>query len=450
MLKQPQKEHGNKSPRSLAVTREGTWIAAGQISSIIAMLVSVRILTEYFKPSDYGTLVLLMTVAGLTNQVTLGALANGMSRFFVVASERLELDSYLNACGRLVIYSFFVASALVLILSLIISSTNYNQLLLLIFAVALTSFFTGVNNCISSIQNAARRRHVVAINLVLEGWMKIGFMLVAIHLMGVSITNVILGYLVSAALLSFINYLLLRTPRKVWKEQKNSTTEKWVAEIWQYSWPFSTWGLFTWGQQISDRWTLELFTSPSDLAYYAIAYQLGFSPSNIALSFIVTLLYPLVYQKAGDSSDQTRRQDARKLILKTLKLGLLLTVVLTIVAATTHQLIFTILVSSDYIQASKYLPWMVMAGGLFANGQILTLQFMVDFRTRPLMKIKIITSSIGIGMIVIGGYVYEIEGVIAGLITFSTFYLSSLSAYLLKNSENNNINSRVKRTTDNP
>ena len=34
--------------------------------------------------------------------------------------------------------------------------------------------------------------------------------------------------------------------------------ESWRQQIWKYSWPFTAWGVFSWAQQVSDRWALQV------------------------------------------------------------------------------------------------------------------------------------------------------------------------------------------------
>ena len=86
--------------RYYRLTKEGSWIVLGQITSVFGMLVLVRMLTEYLDPIQYGQLALGLTVAGLVNQVVMGGITNGIVRFYSIASEKHDLQGYLRDSWR--------------------------------------------------------------------------------------------------------------------------------------------------------------------------------------------------------------------------------------------------------------------------------------------------------------------------------------------------------------
>jgi len=67
---------------------EGFWILGGQVAAVIGALVLVRVLTEYLEPEQYGQLTLGLTIAALVNQVVMGGLTAGISRFYSIAAEK--------------------------------------------------------------------------------------------------------------------------------------------------------------------------------------------------------------------------------------------------------------------------------------------------------------------------------------------------------------------------
>ncbi|MFM2394687.1 MAG: hypothetical protein RLZZ546_2669, partial [Bacteroidota bacterium] len=63
------------------LSKEGGWILSGQIATVIGSFFLVRVLTEYLDPVDYGKLALGLTVAGFVNQLVMGGISNGITRF---------------------------------------------------------------------------------------------------------------------------------------------------------------------------------------------------------------------------------------------------------------------------------------------------------------------------------------------------------------------------------
>ncbi len=81
------------SPRFQRLAKEGSWIVAGQIATVLGALVLVRVLTEYLEPAQYGQLALGLTVAGLVNQVVMGGVLAGIGRFYSIAAEANDLPA---------------------------------------------------------------------------------------------------------------------------------------------------------------------------------------------------------------------------------------------------------------------------------------------------------------------------------------------------------------------
>ena len=64
---------------------------------MLSALVLVRVLTEFLDPVQYGEVALGLTLTGLVNQVVMGGLGNGISRFYTIAAEKNAFGDYLAA-----------------------------------------------------------------------------------------------------------------------------------------------------------------------------------------------------------------------------------------------------------------------------------------------------------------------------------------------------------------
>jgi len=243
------------SSRVRRLSKESIWIVVGQFASVLGSIVLVRVLTEYLSPTQYGQLASGLTVAGLINQVVMGGLSNGIGRFFSIAAEKNDLTCYLRASCRLMGYATVAVVAIALVLMSGMLWLGYSQWIGLASAALVFSMLTGYNGSLSGIQNAARQRAVVAFHRGFNAWLKILLAVGVMLWLGHSSTAVLIGYalallLVNGSQMFFIRRLIsphggeLRSPAN------------WGREIWAFSWPFSVFGIFTWAQQISDRWAL--------------------------------------------------------------------------------------------------------------------------------------------------------------------------------------------------
>jgi O-antigen/teichoic acid export membrane protein len=87
-----------------------------------------------------------------------------------------------------------------------------------------------------------------------------------------------------------------------------------------------------------------------------------------------------------------------------------------------HEWLFRLLVATEYRGSSYYLPWVVLAGGLFAGSQVLTLKLMSEMKTSLLTIVKITTALIGVLCNVLGAIYFGMKGVVGALVVFSVIY----------------------------
>lgn len=400
---------------------EGIWILSGQLASVIGALVLVRVLTEYLEPEQYGELTLGLTIAVLVNQVVMGGLTAGISRFYSIATEQNELPEYLNASRRLMVYAIVSVGILVLITVVGLLWFGQSEWIVLAVAALTLSVLNGCSSSLGGIQNAARQRSVVALHGGVEPWLRI---LLAVGMMiwlGSSSTAVILGYALSSLIVTCSQLLFLQ---KLIRPQGTIThmPRDWGQQIWAYSWPFSVFGVFTWLQQVSDRWALQTYASGHDVGLYAVVFQLGYVPIGLALGMAMTFLGPILYQRSGSTTDQNRNMDVHQIAWRITFAGLAITALAFVFTLLLHEEIFQLLVATKYHEVSYLLPWMVVAGGVFSSAQMLALKLMSEMKTAVMTTAKIVSAIIGVILNIYGASQFGSQGVVFALVTFSCVY----------------------------
>ena len=403
------------------LAKEGSWILIGQIASVVGSLVLVRVLTEHLSPDEFGQLALGLTVAGLVNQVVMGGVGVSISRFYAIAAEKRDLSAYLNASMRLLTYATGVVVLIGLILMAGLWSLGHAQWLGLTATVLFFSVLGGYNSALSSIQNAARQRAVVAFHGGLDAWLKIGLAVAVMFFMGNSSTAVVIGYACSALFINISQILFLR--KTIANQNKNPAEDhQWTRQMWLYSLPFATWGTFTWMQQASDRWALQTYASTTEVGQYAVLFQLGYTPISIATGLVMNFLGPILYQRSGDATDPVRNANVHRLSWKMTQLALIITFIGFAVALFLHEWLFSWLVAPLYRESSYLLPWVVLAGGLFAAGQMLATKLLSEMKSSALTFLKITTALLGVSCNVLGAGVAGTPGVVAATVIFSVIH----------------------------
>lgn len=410
------------SKRVQRFRREVFWVVLGQGAAVIGSVVGVRVLTAVLDPAAYGELALGMTIAVLVSQLLFGPLANGATRFFAPALEQDDVAGYLKVVKRLAVAATGWVGAAALITVVGLSLSGRPEWAALAFVSYLFGVLAGYDTVFNGIQNAARRRSVVALHQGLASWMR--FMAAAgfVILLGASGASAILGYsAATVVILGSQRWWVRRVlPRR---DPGRGTRGTWQAQLMKYSAPFGFWGLFTWAQFASARWSLSYFGTLQEVGLYSVLFQVGYYPVLLVTALAVQFAAPILFQRAGDATDPQRYAFVVRLSARLASLALGMTALGSTIVFFFHEQIFALVVDSAYQGMSYLLPWVLLAGGLFAAGQVLALNDMSRLQTRRLIAPKITTAIIGTALNVVGAFLYGVPGVVGGSVLFSASYL---------------------------
>lgn len=409
-------------PRYRRLAKEGSWIVAGQIATVLGALVLVRVLTEHLDPAEYGQLALGLTVAGLVNQVVLGGISAGISRFYSIAAEKQDLHDYLRDSRRLLGYATLAVVAIGLVLMSGLLWLGYSNWMGLAAAALVFSVFSGFNSTLSGIQNAARQRAIVAFHGGLEAWLKILLAVGVMFWLGTSSTSVVIAYSCSSLLVTVSQLYFLR--RTILPQQTEGTRDaRFLRQMWAYSWPFSVWGVFSWAQQASSRWAIELFGTTHDVGLFQVLSQVGFVPIQIITSLTLQLIAPILFSRSGDATSSERNKNVKRFVKNLASFGLFFTFCAALIAWLFHREIFRLLVAEDYHNVSYLMPWVILAGGLLGIAQIFGTQIFSELRTKEVMSAGVITGLIGTVCNIILIYLFNIYGAVASLCVYAAINL---------------------------
>jgi len=413
-------------PRFKRLGLEALWIAVGQGLAVLGSLVGVRLLTQFLEPAVYGQLALGMTLATFVQQVALGPLGGSFLRFFRPAEEAGQLGSYCEAVQILLKRSTSILVGIIVLVALGFWGLGHVHWLGLMLAAFIFALISGYNSSLDSMQNAARQRAVVAWHQGLGQWLRFLVAVLLISVLGPYSSVAMLGYALASGIVLGSQFAFFR--RNIWKKisakpnAQQSDVVVWTRQMWDYAWPFTIWGVFTWVQFASDRWALELFSATSDVGLYAVLYQLGCYPLMLLSNFMVAFVSPILFSRAGDGSDLNRLNHARRVNVLVVLGSVVLTVLGTLLGFLLHNQVFSLLVAPQYRAVSTLLPWMLMSGGLFASGQAASLLLLTELNSRGLIAPKIGTAVLGVLFNGFGAYWFGLRGVVSASVVFSLVY----------------------------
>ena len=408
--------------------KEFSWILVGQAATVIGGLIGLRLLTNYLSPTTFGEIALIMTIASLVNQTILGPLAGAALRFLSPAEEEKTTRAYLRALWWLIrrvsVWTLLATGALSLGLAV------YGRLDWAFFLVSaiIYALLTGYNQILNGMQNALRQRKIVAWHAALGQWLQVVLVLTAVILMGPTSGNAMVGYVAAAFLVLpsqtfFFRRQVLTLP-SMQQEPTNAaiSPDQWQRKLRQYALPISGWGVFTWVQMSSDRWALQVSSTTSSVGYFAVLYRLGYYPITLVTGLVTQLITPILFQKAGDATDSSRMKATIRVNQWLTLASLAVTVLATGLAYFLHELIFSVLVAPEYRAISWLLPWMILAGGLFATGQVASISLLSEANTRRLVVPKIGTAVLATALNFAAAFRYGLAGVVfAGAVSSGVY-----------------------------
>jgi O-antigen/teichoic acid export membrane protein len=399
-------------------------IIVGQALAVAGSMVGIRMLTERLGPSLYGELALGLTLGGVVTQLAMGPLQQGILRFFSPASEAGEIKPWVRAVVRLLLRaSLFLAVVLIGIIA-ILSVVGRDFPIAFIAIAVVLAFLSGYERTVDATHNAARRRGVTAWHQALNQWLRVALAVLFIAWLGTSSTVALAGYAI-ATLIVLISQLIIFLKRhgrslQGWRQgDQAAVTRRWESTISAYSWPFMTWGMFLWLQQSSDRWALGVFRGAADVGFYTVLQQLGYAPVLLVTGVLVQLLQPIVYGRAGDGTDALRMESARRLNRTLLMVFLVITAVGALLAALLHAQVFGLIVAPQFHSVSHLMPWLVLAAGLFACGELAALLLMIGTQTKSLIAPKIGVAVVGVVFNIAGAWLLGLPGVVFASVIFS-------------------------------
>jgi len=404
------------------LAKEGSWIVFGQAATIAASLFLVRELTTSLTPFEYGQLALGLTIAGLIDQVMMGGIINGATRFYSIAAQKKDLNSYFSAVKRLFAISSLAILLLGVVTALLLTVFNKSHLILLIVVTLIFSITSAINGLASGIQNAARQRALVAFHGCIDAWLKIGMALIFINIFGPISYAVVMGYVLSGLFTVGSQLFFLKDviPRGLLSKL---TEDHWARKIRDYARPFALWGILGWAQQSSTRWALEFLTTTENVGLYSVLNQLSYAPIVIFTSMAMTLLMPIFFERYGDGSNQSKIQEVKLLTRAIVITGLIVTAISFISTFYLHSYIFNIFVGKSFSSVSFLMPYLVLAGGIFAVAQIYASQIMAMLMPEKITAASIGSSVVGVVSSFVGVYFFSVAGAVFAMVLHSMAYL---------------------------
>lgn len=405
-------------------------VLLGQVSLVISSIISLKILTTYLNPTQFGELYLNITITVFLNQLIFGPLTNACVRYYSLSVKRNSFLGYFKSIKEisrnLVLYIIIFG----VLTSVLLIYLDYKEWAIMIFITICYAIINGLNNLLNGIQTAARSRIVVAISQGSVVWIRLIFGIIIFVFTYQITSSILLGYLIGSLFVLIIQLLFFSFTYKL--ENKPSmnyvnSDRTWRKRIYNYALPFTYWGIFTWGLLASDKWALGYFSTIEDVGIYSAVYQLGFAPLLLISGFLDQFISPIIYERVANKKDSNfNYENGFWNIIKLSFVFLFSMIIVSVFLEIFHMSFFSLFVSDAFIKVSYLLPFLWLAGSFFGAGQLMTLYIYAFKNSKVLVKLKISNAVFGILLNISGAYFYGVSGIIIALLTTNIAYFISV------------------------
>jgi O-antigen/teichoic acid export membrane protein len=350
--------------------REGSWVVLGQVTTTLASLLGVRLLTELLPADVYGEVSLLLGLLLLGQHVLVAPLMQGFFRFYSEYEMRGDLPRLRRIAKR-----FLTASTTLLLAVLLVGGLVWSQLrgtpytvFLLLGGLLLVEVYRSFETVLLW---AARRQRPLALYQGTEAWLKVGLALGAVVFFGKYTQAVLAGY-VTAESLALAGLLLLVRGRSAGLPQPlPAAEEKALAhEILRFALPIAPVSLANWVNSLSDRYIVGAMLGLEAVGLYAAAYGLTASPFLVAQTVVGQTLSPVYFKAVSAGNESLARRTFLAWACGTAALCCLGTAAVFLL----RNWIALFFLGPGYRAGSTLMPWIALGNSIYALCLVWTLR----------------------------------------------------------------------------
>lgn len=370
---------------------EGAWVAAGQISTAVVLLVGTRLITEFVPPDTWGLFTMILGLLMLARNVLVTPVLQAVIQFYAqsVASQQLAVMrrivtrwtvhmtlvlAGLSLLGSVGAWPFTGISPAIVGLAVLISALDILRVLELNFL------------------QAARRQKPHAIASALEAWLRIGLMVGLAWWWGPELSNLLIGNL-AAVLIGYLA-LLMWVPREgtesVGLDRPQHTNL--ADEMLRYALPLAPLALIGWITSLSDRYIIGWMLGAAEVGVYALIYGLIGQPFAMSQMIIARTLSPVYYKAVSTHDNGLEIRIFRIWIAGTIAIGTLGVLAILLLKDTLAGL----LLAEQYRHGAELMPWIAAGWALAALSSVYEAKLHAYRRTRLILSLGAISAVVSV------------------------------------------------------
>lgn len=362
--------------------REGSSVGIGQVFSVVARLLGLRLITELAAPTTYGEVVLLIGILALGRDVFCTPILTATLRFFPDAAAQGRTRELRNLVARLLKRCTLFSGALLLAgagVWIFFSDAEVSVWAFVLLAVLLALDVQRMFE--TNLLNAERRQAAFSAWGALDAWGRALGAVGLILMFGPSAVVIVLGYTVGAGVVNLIMRLAVVKPPDEPAEADASWAATTRGPMLRYAAPLVPLATLGWITTLGDRYVLAALASAQEVGIYAAAFGVASMPFVFVASTIALTLRPILFDAFAARDTRKKRQTLLlwlSLLLAAFIPGMILVDVLS-------GPIVRLLLGEAFWDAAPLLVWIAAASAVQGVQQVFSNVIYAEGRTPLLM-----------------------------------------------------------------
>jgi O-antigen/teichoic acid export membrane protein len=352
--------------RNRRMIAEGGWLLAGHVASASALFVGVRLLTEVTPPAVYGAVGLLVGTLTLGRSLFCSPLFGAAQRYYPEVSRQGELGTLRRIVFRDLDRSNWLLSAIVIAAGVPLSGGRPSSLLHVAMLVGLL-VVDNLRALEVELFNIACQQRAYVILRTSETWLRPIAALLMIHWLGPTVTAMLMGYLLAAAV-NYAGLFVLPIGRIGVAELAaaaspgSAEAEDVAGKVWRFGLPLVPVAIMDWTSSLSDRYLIGGLLGLESAGIYITSYGLVAILFALIQGTIDQLMRPYYFDAiAAGVSRQARLVFVRWILLLT-GTSVVVIIAITLLKGT----IVALLLADRYREATRLLPYFAVGQALWA------------------------------------------------------------------------------------
>lgn len=391
---------------------DGLWVAAGQVLSAVAVIASIRVLTEFLAPAEYGLMALILATASTIVGLAIGVVGEGILVNYSRFERAYGAAAFRKASAEFSLLIYGITIAVILSVGFILASVTEVDWRIPLLVVGILTF-DSLRYFELMLFTAARRQRAAAIVHVSDAWLRLVASWLALILFHADAYTALAGNLAGSAIVLVIIRLALHPiglggPATEGAQRKSEIQAE-FRRLFPILLPAKLLGNIF---EIGSRYVVVFVLGLGAAGIYSACNGLARRPFGMLNSISDWTMKPILAQTLAEH-DGARA--ARIRLYWSVAIAVLSFIGVSLIYLLREPIV-ALLLGDGYEAAVDIMPIMAIGVGIFTAANVLNSIMIVEGKPRAALHSNLAKTVVGLGATLLLSWLYGLEGAAWGLV----------------------------------